>query len=151
MFRKISFMIFSLFLLPSLHAEVFELTEGFTIDLDHVKEISASCPSQGGYPVPGNSCIKRCYGGTNNSKYGVTCKIEATGIFYEVFTMNTPSGPQTWETGNKLLATDIRYIAAYPFSETTVCFNFGKDVVYLWKYSRAIIQERNCTIDYRER
>jgi hypothetical protein len=147
LFKKISLMAFFFLFLPSLHAEVIELAEGFTIDLDHVKEILAPCPSQGGYPVPGDSCIKRCYGGVNTSNNTIKCLLDAIGYFYEVFTMNTPTGPQSWQTGNRMVTRDLRSVYAFPNSEVNVCFNFGNSVVGTWKYSKATIEERSCTIE----
>jgi len=150
MFIKISFLLIFFLSLPNLHAEVFELVEGFTIDFDHVKEIAAPCPSEGGNPVPGNMCIKRCYGGTNYSENVVKCLVDAIGFYYEVFTVNTPTGPQTWQTGNRMVTRDIRNIYAYPNSEINVCFNFGNVVSNFWKYSNATIQEKKCTIENQD-
>ena len=112
----------------SAFAEIMELDNGLTIDLDSRKEVKQACtPVSAPNPVPGSECILQCYDVVNDTETGYSCVMEATANYYEVFVMTNPDGStSTMETGNTLTATDIRDVAVYPTSVTKVCFNYGK-------------------------
>lgn len=128
---KIKGFIFSVLLALSAgnaFAEIMELDNGLTIDMDSRKEVKQACtPVSASNPVPGSECIVQCYDVANNTNTGSSCVIEGTASYYEVFVMTNPDGSTTtMETGNTLAATDIRNLILFPYSVNKVCFNYGK-------------------------